>query len=393
MEAYKSLASGVLRDGRVKENVRTGTTTRSIMSCVFKHDMAEGFPLLTTKKMKFSNVVAEWLWITNGHTNVDFLHALDCRIWDMWALKEDHYGEVPMTTLERIQHYLNKHNHADFQDHLHMYSEEELATKLDALDVPKTKTVLIAKKGETNAPYGRAMRKRNAKGETPMEYIDNLIANSQDSRRIMACYWDHADLPDESLSVQDNIKAGRPCLTPCHFGHQVYIDDMTLQERWSWMLENYVGTNSHRMKEYRGEFTDIDNQKFYDGDIEVLTKAKMDSLDKYNVPRRRLNLKWGQRSIDTGIGLGYNIAYYALTLAVYAHRHGLATGFLEGDLTNVHIYESHISGLMQQYSRSCYKLPQLNIKRRPDSIHDYTVDDFELVGYEHHPFIKFELYE
>ncbi|MEQ5092575.1 thymidylate synthase, partial [Providencia rettgeri] len=73
--------------------------------------------------------------------------------------------------------------------------------------------------------------------------------------------------------------------------------------------------------------------------------------------------------------------------------HGLATGFLEGDLTNVHIYESHISGLMQQYSRSCYKLPQLNIKRRPDSIHDYTVDDFELVGYEHHPFIKFELYE
>lgn len=385
MEAYKSLVSGVLRDGRVKGNVRTGTTTRSIMSCVFKHDMAEGFPLLTTKKMKFSNIVAEWLWITNGHTNVDFLHALDCHIWDMWALKEDHYGEVPMTTLERIQHYLNKHNHVDFQDHLHMYSEEELVAKLDALNVPKTKTALIAKKGETNAPYGRAMRKRNAKGETPMEYIDNLIANSQDSRRIMSCYWDHADLPDESLSVQDNIKAGRPCLTPCHFGHQVYIDDMTLQERWMWYKDE-VGP---------GERTLVNKGVLAErqGNDESAVNVANEILDKHNVPRRRLNLKWGQRSIDTGIGLGYNIAYYALTLAVYAHRHGLATGFLEGDLTNVHIYESHISGLMQQYSRSCYKLPQLNIKRRPDSIHDYTVDDFELVGYEHHPFIKFELYE
>ncbi|WP_368912190.1 thymidylate synthase [Proteus mirabilis] len=387
MESYKSLASGVLRDGRIKENVRTGTTTRSIMSCVFKHDMAEGFPLLTTKKMKFSNVVAEWLWITNGHTNVDFLHALDCRIWDMWALKEDHYGEVPMTTLERIQHYLNKHNHVDFQDQLYMYSEEELVAKLDALDVPKTKTALIAKKGETNAPYGRAMRKRNANGETPMEYIDNLIAKAQDSRRIMSCYWDHADLPDETLSVQDNIKAGRPCLTPCHFGHQVYIDDMTLQERWSWMwYKTEVGP---------GELTLVNKGILAErqGNDERAVKTANEILDKYDVPRRRLNLKWNQRSVDTGIGLGYNVAYYALTLAVYAHRHGLATGFLEGDLTNVHIYESHVSGLMQQYSRSCYKLPRLNIKRRPDSIHDYTVDDFELVGYEHHPFIKFELYE
>ncbi|WP_311763500.1 thymidylate synthase [Proteus columbae] len=385
MEAYKSLASGVLRDGRVKGNVRTGTTTRSIMSCLFKHDMAEGFPLLTTKKMKFSNVVAEWLWITNGYTNVDFLHALDCHIWDMWALKEDHYGEVPMTTLERIQYYLNKHNHVDFQDHLHMYSEEELVAKLDALDVPKTKTVLIARKGETNAPYGRAMRKRNANGETPMEYIDNLIAKAQDSRRIMSCYWDHADLPDETLSVQDNIKAGRPCLTPCHFGHQVYIDDMTLQERWMWYKAE-VGP---------GERTLVNKGILAErqGNDESAVKTANEILDKYNIPRRRLNLKWNQRSVDTGIGLGYNIAYYALTLAVYAHRHGLATGFLEGDLTNVHIYESHVSGLMQQYSRSCYKLPRLNIKRRPDSIHDYTADDFELVGYEHHPFIKFELYE
>lgn len=299
MEAYLALTDRIMREGRIKENKRTGTTTRSIFSARLVHEMKNGFPLLTTKKINFNNIKAEWLWIMHGLTNVDFLHQYDCHIWDQWALKEDYYGPLKMTTLQRLQEHANTSTKTGFIDQMYMYTEEELNQKLDEHGVPDTYIDLIAKKGETNAPYGRAMQRRNPQGQTPLEYVHHILTTSPDSRRIVVNYWNHEDLPDESLSVQDNIKAGRPCLTACHTGFELYVDDMTLEERWAWMLENYVGNDAHRLKEYRGEFVDTTHPSFFDGDMEGFTRGKMNSLDGYGVPRRRVSLKWHQRKLNT----------------------------------------------------------------------------------------------
>lgn len=98
-------------------------------------------------------------------------------------------------------------------------------------------------------------------------------------------------------------------------------------------------------------------------------------------------------SNDWCVGDPYNLAFYGLTLAAVAKTYGFAEGELEGDLTNVHIYTEHTSGLFQQFSRSAYKLPKLVIRNKRERLTDYEFDDFEIVGYKHHPFIPFKLYE
>ena len=80
-EEYLALLSGVLHGGRDKPD-RTGTGTKSVFGRMISHDMALGFPLLTTKKIYFKNAIAETLWIINGRVDLDYLHSNGVRYWD-----------------------------------------------------------------------------------------------------------------------------------------------------------------------------------------------------------------------------------------------------------------------------------------------------------------------
>lgn len=108
------------------------------------------------------------------------------------------------------------------------------------------------------------------------------------------------------------------------------------------------------------------------------------------VINNKLNLLWNQRSVDTALGLPFNIASYALLLHLLAKQSGLNEGRLVGFLGDTHIYTNHVDGLKEQISRDPMKLPKINTENFK-SIFDWKYEDSKIEEYEHHPTIKFEI--
>lgn len=104
----------------------------------------------------------------------------------------------------------------------------------------------------------------------------------------------------------------------------------------------------------------------------------------------RLNLLWNQRSVDTMLGLPFNIASYATLLHLLSKEAGLEEGTLSGFLGDVHIYENHVEGAEEQVKREPFNLPKIKTENFT-SIFDWEYTDTELVGYEHHPLLKFDI--
>jgi len=104
----------------------------------------------------------------------------------------------------------------------------------------------------------------------------------------------------------------------------------------------------------------------------------------------KLNLMWNQRSIDVALGLPFNIASYGLLLHLLAKETGLKEGHLVGFLGDAHIYKNHVEGLKEQLSRTPKPLPTIKTNNFT-SIFDWKYTDSEVINYEHHPRIKFEI--
>jgi len=109
---------------------------------------------------------------------------------------------------------------------------------------------------------------------------------------------------------------------------------------------------------------------------------------QFYVADGKLSCMFQMRSVDTFLGLPFNIASYALLTHMVAAQCDLEVGDLIWTGGDVHIYSNHIEQVKLQLTREPYPLPQLIIKRRPDTIFDYKFDDFEFAGYECHPAIK-----
>jgi thymidylate synthase len=164
-------------------------------------------------------------------------------------------------------------------------------------------------------------------------------------------------------------------LPPCHYGFQLYTRELSKFER-----SRYMGLP--------------EGEHFLD-----------DVLDKHNIPKRAISLMWNQRSVDTFLGLPFNIASYALLLEIIAKEVNMVPDELIGNLGDVHLYSNHIEQAKMQILRKPYSLPKINITERnwyqhelvkerlgPKSFNDkilsYRPDCFELVGYESHSGIK-----
>ncbi|MEZ5570215.1 MAG: thymidylate synthase [Halioglobus sp.] len=271
MKQYLDLLQDILDNG-VRKGDRTGTGTLSVFGRQFRHDLADGFPLLTTKKLHFKSIANELLWFLRGDTNTRWLKENGVSIWDEWATEDGELGPV----------------------------------------------------------YGAqwtAWPTRDGGSINQIEYVVNCLRNNPDSRRILFHGWNVEYLPDESMSPQDNVLAGRMALPPCHLLYQFYVGE------------------------------------------------------------GRLSAQLFIRSSDSFLGLPYNTASLALLTHMLAQQCDLEPGEIVICTGDSHIYSNHLEQVREQLSRTPRPLPQLRILRRPPSIFDYRFEDFEVCGYDPHAHI------
>jgi thymidylate synthase len=123
-------------------------------------------------------------------------------------------------------------------------------------------------------------------------------------------------------------------------------------------------------------------------DVDRMALPPCHALFQFYVSKGKLSCQLYQRSCDTFLGLPFNIASYALLTHMVAQQCDLEAGDFVWTGGDVHIYKNHLDQVNLQLSREPYPLPQLRIKRRPDSIFEYQFEDFEILNYQSHPGIK-----
>ena len=340
---YQALLEDILNNGIPKTD-RTGTGTISVFGRQIRHKMSEGFPLLTTKKMAWKSVVTELLWFLQGNTNIKYLVENGCNIWNGDAYKKYH------DTWEM-----------DTWGVLEALSKEQFINKI------KTDDEFAKTWGDLGPIYGAQWRGWDWDlNPDPIDQIANLINDlktNPDSRRLMVNAW--------NVGALDSM-----VLPPCHYGFQVYTRKLSLEERNKWSWDNWGIT------------------------------CEMESvLDEQEVPKRAISLMWNQRSVDTFLGLPFNIASYGLLLEIIAKEVDMIPDELIGNLGDVHLYSNHVEQAKEQISRDPYELPTVKITERNWYMHEavkehlgektldeklksYRPDCFELIDYTSHPKIK-----
>ena len=169
MKPYLDLMRHV-RDHGVLKGDRTGTGTRSVFGHQMRFDLAEGFPLVTSKKVHLKSIIHELLWFIKGETNTAYLRDNGVKIWDEWADEAGDLGPV----------------------------------------------------------YGYQWRNWPTPDGRHIDQISELVEQIKarpNSRRLIISAWNVSDLPDESISPQANVAQGKMALAPCHAFFQFYVAD------------------------------------------------------------------------------------------------------------------------------------------------------------------------
>jgi len=272
MRAYHDLLRLLLEEGTAKGD-RTGTGTLSRFGHQMRFDLNEGFPLVTTKKVHLKSVIHELFWFIQGDTNTQYLRDHGVSIWDEWATEDGDLGPL----------------------------------------------------------YGAQWRSWPTPNGAVIDQLSEVIESIKvrpNSRRLLVSAWNPSLLPDEGQSPQDNVRAGRMALAPCH------------------------------------------------------------TLFQFYVANNQLSCQLYQRSADVFLGVPFNIASYALLTHLIADQCGLDVGDFIWTGGDVHLYQNHLEQAKEQLSREPRALPKLKILRTPPSIFEYSENDIEILGYDPHPHIK-----
>ena len=263
---YEDLLRHVYFHGAEKSD-RTGTGTKSVFGHQMRFDLAEGFPLVTTKKVHLKSIILELLWFLRGDSNVRWLQERGCTIWDEWAAADGSLGPV----------------------------------------------------------YGVQWRSWPTPGGGHIDQIQQVIdtlKTNPDSRRILVSAWNVAELDQMALM-------------PCHALFQFYVAPSQMA----------------------GE-------------------------------PGKLSCQLYQRSADIFLGVPFNIASYALLTHMVAQQCDLQVGDFIWTGGDCHLYNNHLQQVQTQLARAPYPYPTLHIQRRPQSLFDYTLEDFVVADYQHHAPIK-----
>jgi thymidylate synthase len=339
---YLKLLHDILNNGVQKQD-RTGTGTISVFGRQIRHNMSLGFPLLTTKKMPFKTIVTELLWFLRGDSDIRFLWENNCTIWDGdWYKKYKTTCSEPYT-LEEVKQKVKDGDHS-FHDSMFdmgpIYGKQW--REWNTLKWETTNQI------DPSHP-DRPMLKWKLDGIDQITNLINDLKTNPDSRRLMVNAWNVGEL-DQMV------------LPPCHYGFQVYTRELTWEEQVQWVLKN----------------TDVEWENLY----------IVEEIAKPSTPTRAISLMWNQRSVDTPLGLPFNIASYALLLMMIADEVNMVPEELIGNLGDCHIYLDQQDGVKEQLNRQPMKLPKVTIQ---DGIYCSSPSDVLLENYESHPAIKFPL--
>ena len=333
-KTYTNLLQDILDNGTRKGD-RTGTGTISVFGRQIRHKMSDGFPLLTTKKMPFKTIVTELLWFLRGDTNIKFLVDNNCHIWDGDAYKNytnyplatihDHHTNILYQNIDKGWCMLKGRSMVSPHPTRHL-SQEEFINKI------KTDDEFAKKWGELGPIYGKQWRSWDAHNKydidpTPVDQIQNLINDlktNPDSRRLMVNSWNVGQLSEMVLP-------------PCHYGFQVYTRELSLFEKTTLYC---IKMGYHSWKERVLGTIEINGEEY-------LVKEFV----KYDIPTRAISLMWNQRSVDTFLGLPFNIASYGLLLEIIAKEVNMVPDELIGNLGDVHLYSNHIEQAKEQIGR------------------------------------------
>jgi len=360
---YQTLLQTILDFG-VEKKDRTGTGTKSIFGYTIRHNMRDGFPLLTTKKMAFKTMVTELLWFLRGDTNIKYLVDNNCHIWDGDAYKnyEKKYENIIKEQFESLG--IQESNNLDWAKSNPPLTQEEFINKI------KTDDEFAYKWGDLGPVYGAQWRSWHWRSEpflpeekdmiyttddkpvtwSKEKYIDQIanlindLKTNPDSRRMMVNAWNVGEID-------------KMVLPPCHYGFQVYTRELSEDERY---------------------------------DLCAAQKSKMTAISeedyiKYNIPTRAISLMWNQRSCDVLLGIPFNIASYGLLLTMIADEMNMVPDELIGNLGDTHLYLNHIEQAKEQIGREPYDLPKVSVR---DGIFCSSINDVILENYQSHPAIK-----
>ncbi len=322
---YTTLLQDILDNG-VEKKDRTGTGTISVFGRQIRHKMSEGFPLLTTKKMAWKTMVTELLWFLQGSTNIKFLVDNGCHIWDGDAYKN--YCKYTSANSSEWNKWMRDNGDGT----LSMFTQEQFINKI------KTDDEFAKKWGELGPIYGAQWRNWGGefslhiglesdgsqdkinfkKGIDQIANLINDLKTNSDSRRLMVNAWNVGEL-DQMV------------LPPCHYGFQVYTRELSMEEKW----EQY--TKSGLNIEINGTPLEL--------------KHIGTSFYPKSLPQRAISLMWNQRSVDTFLGLPFNIASYGLLLEIIAKTVNMVPDELIGNLGDTHLYLNHIEQAKEQIGR------------------------------------------
>jgi len=344
---YQNLLKDILENG-VEKGDRTGTGTLSVFGKQITHNMSDGFPLLTTKKVAIKTMMTELKWFLKGDTNIKYLIDNGCNIWN---------GDVYKSYRTKMQSQYE--------------SGGDVASQHEFIELIREDDEFAAKWGELGPIYGKQWRSwgteieydthpdyKEATGMSSIrntEYIDqiqnliNELKTNPDSRRLLVSAWNVGELEGMTLP-------------PCHYGFQCYTRRLFLDERIS---------------VYNKEI-EIQNQHPIDYTHEI--------MDEFNIPQRTLSLLWNQRSVDTFLGLPFNIASYGMLLTLLAEEVGMIPGGLIGNLGDTHLYSNHVEQAQEQVDREPFAiLPQIKLGKTDILNGEF---DYEISHYNSHPTIK-----
>lgn len=398
-KVYLDLLQEIIDKG-VEKDTRAGHV-KSLFGKQLRFDLKEGFPLLTTKKVFTKGVLHELLWFlqrpynSHGSMNIEYLVRNGVHIWDddayRWFKTEiaEGFSKRPLRNeffvctndddegknahkKPTYEYWIeNELRHRDIEWLKNITKEEFIDLTLQRVEIHGS-FMSNYRFGDLGPVYGKQWRSFGRNGIDQIQNIINTLKTNPNDRR-MLCVAFNPDQLDEMA------------LPPCHVMFQFYTRELTRKERMRIFNDRYMkGQIPKKWHDWFAEYS-----KDTDDDEDVLMPDDGSDYDLADIPKYGLSCMWTQRSVDSFLGLPFNIASYAALTHIIAKLTNMVPDELIGSLGDCHIYDAHIDAVKEQLSRKGSEhAPKLEIVGKQKEVEDFKFEDFKIMGYEPNPPIK-----